>query len=294
MIEFFADIFGYVLNFLYGFIQNYGLALIVFSVLLKLVLLPLSIKQQKTMKKSTKIQEEVRIIQDKYKNNPEKLNQETLELYKRENMSPFSGCLSAILQIILILAMFYLVKSPLAHMKKVEPALIENYTNELKASLSEDEKKNLVYPEITLIKEATSKLNSDEELSEEQRQDYEKLYINMEFLGLDLSSVPSKDLSDPKVFIIPALYVISSFISIRLSSNIGKKKEDGKEEKTELDAVASANKSMMWMMPIMSISIALIAPLGLALYWLVNNILMTLERLILNKFFEGKEDEKNA
>ena len=294
MIEFFADIFGYVLNFLYGFIQNYGLALIVFSVLLKLVLLPLSIKQQKTMKKSTKIQEEVRIIQDKYKNNPEKLNQETLELYKRENMSPFSGCLSAILQIILILAMFYLVKSPLAHMKKVEPALIENYTNELKASLSEDEKKNLVYPEITLIKEATSKLNSDEELSEEQRQDYEKLYINMEFLGLDLSSVPSKDLSDPKVFIIPALYVISSFISIRLSSNMGKKKEDGTEEKTELDAVASANKSMMWMMPIMSISIALIAPLGLALYWLVNNILMTLERLILNKFFEGKEDEKNA
>ena len=294
MIEFFADIFGYVLNFLYGFIQNYGLALIVFSVILKLVLLPLSIKQQKTMKKSTKIQEEVRIIQDKYKNNPEKLNQETLELYKRENMSPFSGCLSAILQIILILAMFYLVKSPLAHMKKVEPALIENYTNELKASLSEDEKKNLVYPEITLIKEATSKLNSDEELSEEQRQDYEKLYINMEFLGLDLSSVPSKDLSDPKVFIIPALYVISSFISIRLSSNMGKKKEDGTEEKTELDAVASANKSMMWMMPIMSISIALIAPLGLALYWLVNNILMTLERLILNKFFEGKEDEKNA
>lgn len=294
MIEFFADIFGYVLNFLYGFIQNYGLALIVFSVLLKLVLLPLSIKQQKTMRKSTKIQEEVRIIQDKYKNNPEKLNQETLELYKRENMSPFSGCLSAILQIILILAMFYLVKSPLTHMKKVEPALIENYTNELKASLSEDEKKNLVYPEITLIKEATSKLNSDEELSEEQRQDYEKLYINMEFLGLDLSSVPSKDLSDPKVFIIPALYVISSFISIRLSSNMGKNKEDSKEEKTELDAVASANKSMMWMMPIMSISIALIAPLGLALYWLVNNILMTLERLILNKFFEGKEDEKNA
>ena len=67
MIEFFADIFGYVLNFLYGFIQNYGLALIVFSVLLKLVLLPLSIKQQKTMRKSTKIQEEVRIIQDKYR-----------------------------------------------------------------------------------------------------------------------------------------------------------------------------------------------------------------------------------
>ena len=178
-------------------------------------------------------------------------------------------------------------------MKKVEPALIENYTNEIKAELSEDEQKNMVYPEISVVKEATNKLNSEEELSEEKKQDYEKLYINMEFLGLDLSSVPSKDLSDPRVFVIPALYVISSFISIKLSTNMGKKKEEN-EEKTEMDAVASANKSMMWMMPIMSISIAMVAPLGLALYWLVNNILMTVERLVLNKFINRKEDEENA
>ena len=94
MIEFFANIFGYVLNFIYNIIQNYGLAIILFSILIKLVLLPLSIKQQKTMKKSAKIQEEVKAIQDKYKNNPEKLNQETLALYKRENMSPFSRMLN--------------------------------------------------------------------------------------------------------------------------------------------------------------------------------------------------------
>lgn len=294
MIEFFADIFGYLLNFLYGFIQNYGIAIIVFSIILKIILLPLSIKQQKTMKKTTKIQEEVRKIQDKYKNNPEKLNQETIELYKRENMSPFSGCLSAIIQLILILAMFYLVRSPLTHMKKVEPALIENYTNELKAELPEEERKNLVYPEIALVKEAANKINSEEELTEEKRAEYEKLYINMEFLGLDLSNVPSQDMSNPTVFIIPALYVVSSFISIQLSTNLSKKKKEEGEEKTEMDAVASANKSMMWIMPIMSISIALIAPLGLALYWLVNNILMTIERIVLNKIFESKEEKANG
>lgn len=294
MIEFFADIFGYLLNFLYGFIQNYGIAIIVFSIILKIILLPLSIKQQKTMKKTTRIQEEVRKIQDKYKNNPEKLNQETIELYKRENMSPFSGCLSAIIQLILILAMFYLVRSPLTHMKKVEPALIENYTNELKAELPEEERKNLVYPEIALVKEAANKMNSEEELTEEKRAEYEKLYINMEFLGLDLSNVPSQDMSNPTVFIIPALYVVSSFISIQLSTNLGKKKKEEGEEKTEMDAVASANKSMMWIMPIMSISIALIAPLGLALYWLVNNILMTIERIVLNKIFESKEEKANG
>ena len=70
-------------------------------------------KQQKTMKKTAKIQAELKKIQEKYKNNPEKLNTETINLYKRENMSPFGGCLSGILQIVILFAVFYLVRSPL-------------------------------------------------------------------------------------------------------------------------------------------------------------------------------------
>ncbi len=72
MISFFANIFGYVLNILYQFVSNYGVAIILFSVILKLIMLPISIKQQKTMKKSAKIQEKMKELQDKYKNNPEK------------------------------------------------------------------------------------------------------------------------------------------------------------------------------------------------------------------------------
>ena len=98
-------------------------------------------------------------------------------------------------------------------------------------------------------------------------------------------------------------YILSSFISIRLSTSMQAKQnkksnketvidgETGKEliteeEANEMDTVMQTNKMMSWMMPIMSISIAFIAPLGLALYWLVNNILMILERLILNKFIK--------
>ena len=110
MIAFFAKIFGFILNFIYEIVNNYGIAIILFSLLVKLLMIPISIKQQKTMKKSVKIQEKMKEIQLKYKNNPEKLNQETLELYKTENMSPFSGCLSAIVQIILLFAVFYLVR----------------------------------------------------------------------------------------------------------------------------------------------------------------------------------------
>ena len=274
MISFFANLFGYVLNFLYQLIHNYGIAIILFSIVLKIIMLPISIKQQKTMKKSAKIQEKMKEIQDKYKNNPEKLNQEAIELYKSENMSPFSGCLSAIIQIVLLFAVFYLVKSPLTYMAKVEPNIVEQYTNEIK---QQEEYKNNPYPEIAIIKE---KGKHDD-----------KVNINMEFLGLDLSSVPSQAFSDWRVYIIPALYVVTSFVSIRITTSMQKRKQDyEKDETNEIDAVAQTNKTMSYVMPIMSVSIAIIAPLGLALYWLVNNVLMIIERLILNRFLKDEEE----
>lgn len=274
--DFLVNILGYVLNFFYQIIHNYGLAIILFSILIKLALLPISIKQQKTMKKSAKMQVELKKIQEKYKNNPEKLNTETINLYKKENMSPFGGCLSGIVQIVIILAVFYLVKSPLTYMKKVEPQLIEQYTNEIKENSAE---KNNIYPEIAIIKE---KGNEDE-----------RVYINMEFLGLDLSDIPNQSLNDWKVYVIPVLYVLTSFVSMKLASNVQNvnKKEDGEiGEQSELDAVAQANKSMMYLMPIMSVSISIIAPLGLALYWLIGNILAIAERLVLNKVLRDEEN----
>ena len=123
MFDFFANIFGYVLNFIYNFVGNYGLALIIFTVLLKLAMLPMSIKQQKTLKKNTKIQAEVKVLQDKYANDPVRLNQEMMDLYKSENMSPFSGCLGSILQFIIILSIFFLVSRPLTQLLKQNRAL---------------------------------------------------------------------------------------------------------------------------------------------------------------------------
>ena len=304
-----SEVFGYILNFLYEFLNNYGLSIIIFSILLRLILIPITIKQQKTMKKSAKIQEKMKEIQNKYKNNPEKLNQETIELYKKEKMSPFGGCLTAILQLVIILSVFWLVSEPLTYMKKVDKQVIEDYKTEIKQENNEEKS---TYPEIKIIakiEEEYNKINEDlkqenienrEEL-ENKKSEYEKMRINMEFLGLDLSKVPTQSLNDWKVYIIPVLYVITSFISIKITTNSQKKKnknkdiivqgEDNKEEM--MDSMQQMNNTMLYMMPIMSISIAIIAPLGLALYWLVSNILIILERLIIDKFIGSKEEEEN-
>ena len=174
-------------------------------------------------------------------------------------------------------------------MVKMNSETIETYVNQVKEEATENDQR-ISYPEIAVIKSAREKLAS-EEVNEEEKEDYEKMAINMEFLGLDLSNVPTQDMSNPTVFKIPVLYVISSFISIRLSSNINKKKQKDENNLTTetQDPMAGATKGMMWFMPIMSISIAIIAPLGLALYWLINNILMIIERLFANKFVKEEE-----
>lgn len=273
MFQFIANIFGYLLEWLYnGIGQNYGIALILFTIILRIILLPLTIKQQKSMKKTTALQGKMQEIQFKYKNNPELMNKEIMELYKRENLSPFSGCISSIVQILIILSVFYLVSRPLTYMKKIDPGIIENYKNEISA---ENDGKISNYYEIEIIQKKAA-------------QD-ENIKVNMDFLGLDLSKVPSQNMSDATVYIIPLLYVVSSIFSIRMTTGKTKKKEESNS--SEPDMTQQMNKSMSYMMPIMAVSIAFVAPLGLALYWLVSNILMILERIVINKYVNSKEEK---
>lgn len=296
MIAFFSNIFGYILNFIYEIVKNYGLAIIIFSILLKILMIPISIKQHVSMKKTAKIQGKLKDIQAKYKGNQEKINTETMDLYKKENMSPFSGCLSAIIQLILLFAMFYLVRSPLTHMKKIDVTDINKMKTEIVEKLGKD-KISQAYPEVSIVKYV-----NDNNLKDS------KFYINMEFLGLDLSNIPKENWQNWTVYIIPVLYIISSIFSMRIMNTINesnKRKEETKQDiiitenkeikKEETQDMASQmNKNMMWLMPIMSVSISLIAPLGLAMYWLINNILMIAEKMILNKVLKPKEENNNG
>ena len=264
------------------------------------------------MKKSAKIQEKVKDIQEKYKNDPVRMNQETMDLYKSENMSPFSGCLTSIVQILLILAMFYLVSQPLTYMKKIDREVVDGYYNQL-----QEEGEEVRYKEIAIIKKFG-------------KQD-ERININMDFLGLDLSDVPSQNLSDWKVYIIPVLYVITSIASMKIINKLNrktmgtdKKEEEERKEKIikerekeinskqedikensdskelvevpeenddtkEADMMEEMSRNMNIMMPAMSVMIAMIAPLGLALYWLVSNIFSISERLLLSKMIDKEE-----
>ena len=291
MFQFFANIFGYLLDIINQFVNNYGLAIILFTAIIKLIMLPLSIKQQRSMKKNVELQEKLKVIQFKYKKDPEKLNKETMDLYKQEKMSPFSGCFSAIIQFILLISIFYMVRFPLTYMEKVDKTQIDTYTQQIKDAGMDVSQ---AYSEIDIIREIDFLRENNPE-----DETLKNININMNFLGLDLSKIPQQNLADWTVYIIPILYILSTFVSMRLTTSMQNANKDKKEltdgenketERNEMeDAMAQSNKMMSWMMPIMSVSISLVAPLGLALYWLVTNILMIGENIIFILFFMERD-----
>ena len=365
-----SSFFGYILNFIYNLVSNYGVAIIIFSIVLKILLLPLSIKQQKTLIKTNKIQDKIKNIQNKYskkdgeKPTPEeqaKMNQELMALYKKEGISPFSGCLPTIIQLILLIAIFSVVRNPLTHMLKVNSQTVDKISNYITTE-NEGYKINRTYPQVSILKyisenqekviyvgndenkgkEETAENTDNTENKEEtpteniEQNDEQKtediknennenegkeeiklkdLYINMNFLGIDLNKIPQENFGDFTVYIIPVLYVLTSILSMKLTTMKSKKKndedeiievqkvvepgeedpidetEDKKDKKEEeFNMSDQMNKNMSWFMPIMAVTIAIVAPLGLALYWLMNNVLMILERLIIGKILDSKKE----
>ncbi len=321
-----ANLLGYVLNFIYEFVKNYGLAIILFTILLKIVWLPISIWQQKSMRKSAKIQEETNKLQAKYKNDQEKLNQEIIELYRREKTNPLSGCVGAIFQFVIFISVFYLVSKPLTYMKQLDKEVfvsdssvveIVNTTGEVNIvennTMEESSAQNIVNEEsdkenVSVVAHYMKELEESGEkasypeikIIEKYGAEDERVNLNMEFLGLDLSKVPQQNLTDWKVLIIPILYVLVTFANIKIANNMTKnkskkeEKKDDKKDETEdaLESMQDMTKSMNTMMPFMSIVIAIIAPLGLSLYWLVSNILQLFEKIIVDKVMDKKEEEK--
>ena len=222
---------------------------------------------------------------------------------KGRKLSPFSGCLSSILQLIIFISVFYLVSRPLTYMKKVDASLINNY-EQIVTEQNDNQKLN--YPEIAIIEYVNKMdLSDGQDNLEQKKEEYNQLHLNMNFFGLDLSMVPSQNYKDIKVFIIPALYVIITFVNIKITNNMtNNKKKNENDVKTlaEKNDVSDDNKktssdndesmedslnqmtrSMNYTIPIMSVAIALIAPLGLSLYWLVSNVLQMLERFIITR-----------
>lgn len=115
MLDFIAYPLGTLLKLIFGFVGDYGYSLIIFTILIKLLLLPLNIKQTESTKRMNEINPKMKEIQEKYKNDKEKMNQKLMELYKEHNYNPASGCLPALIQMPILFSLYYVIQNPVKY-----------------------------------------------------------------------------------------------------------------------------------------------------------------------------------
>ncbi|HYE83103.1 MAG TPA: YidC/Oxa1 family membrane protein insertase [Clostridia bacterium] len=115
MLDFIAEPLGMLLRFIFDFVGDYGYSIIIFTILTKILLLPINIKQTESTKRMNEINPLMKEIQEKYKNDKEKMNQKLLELYKEHNYNPASGCLPALIQMPILFSLFYVIQNPVKY-----------------------------------------------------------------------------------------------------------------------------------------------------------------------------------
>ena len=155
ILNFFGSILGYLLWFLYTIFRNYGVAIILFTLILKVVLFPMSIKQQKSMASQTKMAAKQKELQKKYANNKQKYNEELMKLYEKEGVNPSSGCLVSFLPLPIMLGIYYSVIMPLSntlHISSEAISLATDYISKIPGMVASATSGGGLYSEMEIIR----------------------------------------------------------------------------------------------------------------------------------------------
>ncbi|MFO7612759.1 MAG: YidC/Oxa1 family membrane protein insertase [Clostridia bacterium] len=281
--------------FLYNTIgfHNFGLTIIFFTVITKLILLPLTLKSMKSTQEMNALQPEVKRIQEKYKNDKEKQNQEIQKLYKDNNVSCMGGCLPMLLQFPILIALYSVLRRPLTLVVGKSEEVVMNMVN----SLPETLQKFVLYTQNTETIEKVSQIN-ELKLIDALSNNPEYLnssitagdLINLNFLGLDLGKVPSINPSvifGPEIgtylplLLIPIVGVILTVISQKLMTPPVAKVDDKKKD--EKNPMGGMNNMMKYMIPGMTLYFSFVLPASMGLYWSCTYAFQIAQQLVINK-----------
>ena len=289
--------FGWIIKTIYDLVQNYGIAIILFTILTKLLLLPLNLKSQKAMKKQQKIQPIIAELQKKYANDKEKLQMEMMKVYKENNVSMMGGCLPMLLQFPILIALYQAIQKPLTYMFNVP---YKNIPQDIITKIADlAEKTGQAVGDNAA--EFVSRIMSTDQITvagwaSRVGGEFHEWAINFNFLGLDLASKPqeafsalsnpTENLSTIMLLIIPILTVLSSILQSKITMA-----QSGQSKNTSNDQAQSMNAMMKWMMPIMTGWFAFILPAGMGLYWIISGLVQIIQQLALNNYFDKKGED---
>lgn len=256
----FAEPLAYLIRPFYHLVQNYGLTLVIVTVLIRLATIPLTVMSQKSTAKTQKLQPQLAEIQNKYKNDKEKMSMEMQKLYSKHKVNPMGGCLPMIVQLLILFGFIQVVYNPLRYILQLSADQIESIKSAVNASKT-------AY-QVTLC---------GMEGVKEQILALGKQPINFDFMGIDLTQMLKGNETNIHMWIFPVLAVIATVISTILSKKQMAQTSAGNEQ------AASMTNSMMAVMPVMTAYFTYIMPAGMSLYWFVSTFIQVIQQAIINK-----------
>ena len=300
--------FGWLMDILYQFTTNYGLALIIFAILVKLILLYPTAKGKKSSMKMSRLQPRVQAIQKKYEGDQQKQNEAVQALYKEEGVKMGGGCLWSFLPLLLLLPLYAVVRQPIQYMMHETVEVATEIVNHIKEAAPELFGKNEYYDQMI----AAAHLSEYAEQFKDLVVHPETLEgVNFSFLGIDLGAVPSWkfwkwDFSN-KADIWPTIggvlialmscgsQVLSMVISQKMNNSLVTDEKGLQDKETAKKSQANqSGKLMMWMMPLMSLWIGFTIPAALSLYWFAQGIVSLILDVILTKRYRKIYDAEDA
>ena len=268
---------GYVMELIYNIIPNYGWDLILFTLLIRLLSIPLSLKQQKNMVRMTAFQPMIEEIQKKYKDKPEKQQEELARLQQDYGYSPTSGCLPMFLNFFVMFGVIGVVYEPLNRIFHISNDLLtaagEALTN-LGIQFTMVTRDNLIIEQVLAGEPTVTGI-----FSASQLETITEFSRHMDFFGIDLTRVPQYSLSAENLplLIFPVLALITSFISTWYSMNSSGQKLQG------------SMKVTMYLMPLMYIFFCFTVPTAFSLYYVISNVVMMIQSAVLKKIYDPEK-----
>ncbi len=294
---------GFIIRIIYNLVQNYGLSIILFTIIVKLILMPLQAKSQKAMKKQQKIQPIVAELQKKYANDQQKLQAEMMKVYKENGVSMTGGCLPLLIQFPILIGLYSVIRRPITYIRGVNFA-DETVIERVKTVLAQMTEK---FPDIVgkLASLSPEQLHKNYQIQLSTWADKLGLaneygwHINFNFLGLDLSGVPSaavsaisrgdfSNLGTVLLILIPIFAVLTTWLSMRQSQKLT---QNPNVKQNDDDPSQSMSKSMNMMMPIMTGFFTFSLPSGIGIYWIISSLMQMVQQYVLDKYFNEKEDD---
>lgn len=280
--DFLITPFAWIMRGLYGIFNNYALALVFYALIIKIVLFPLSMKQQKNSLQMVRMRPYQEALMHKYGNNKEKYNMELQKLYQREGYNPMSSCLPLLIQLPLIIVIYKVVRRPLTYIQfgsltiaEAAEKIIQIGKNSGYAKIADVTVKNLEGHELSIMAGANA---ADITIKG-----------NDLFGFIDLSAVPNfKQIS--WLWLIPLVAGLTSYLVSWLSQKLNAATQDPQMQN------GCSGKTMTYMMPLMSLYFCFIMPCSLGLYWIVGNVLSLGQSLLLHKMYDPQKvlDEVQA